>query len=66
MLKFFGILSWSLYPFFFNLNDWEFPEVHWIKVNTDGAGKGCSGVAACGGTFRGSKGISSFSAFLGL
>jgi len=47
---------------------WEFPDVNWVKVNTDGATRGCLGFSTCAGIFRGSRGeyIVSFSFFLGV
>jgi len=35
---------------------WRFPDIGWIKLNTDGAGRGASGFAACGSIFKGSLG----------
>jgi len=39
-----------------------------VKVNTDGAARGCPSFSTCAGIFRGSKGeyIGSFSSFLGI
>jgi len=47
---------------------WELPHINWVKVNTDGAARGCLGFSACAGIFRGSRGeyIGSFSSFLGI
>jgi len=47
---------------------WQFPEPKWINVNTNGAARGCLGLVACGGNFRGNKGknIGSFSMFLDI
>ena len=43
---------------------WKFPSPGWVKINTDGAARGCPGLATCGGIFRGSMGefIGAFSA----
>jgi len=30
---------------------WEFPHVNWVKVNIDGAARGCPGFATCAGIF---------------
>ena len=45
---------------------WEFPSPGWVKISTDGAARGYSGLAACGSIFRGSMGefIGVFSAVL--
>jgi len=45
---------------------WEFLHINWVKVNIDGAARGCSGFSTCAGIFRGSrcKYIGSFSSFL--
>jgi len=39
-----------------------------VKINTDGAARGCPGFSACGAIFRGSSGeyIGSFFSFLGV
>ncbi|XP_061354128.1 uncharacterized protein LOC133298795 [Gastrolobium bilobum] len=39
------------------LVSWTFPEVGFVKVNTDGASCGNPGVATCGGVIRNSQGI---------
>jgi len=45
---------------------WKFPSLGWVKINNDGAAKGYSGLATCGGIFHGSMGkfIEASSAFL--
>jgi len=45
---------------------WEFPSLGWVKINTDGAAKGYTDLATCGGIFRGSmrEFIGAFSTFL--
>jgi len=45
---------------------WDFSSPGWVKINIDGAARGSSGLATCGGIFRGSMGefIGTFSAFL--
>jgi len=68
VLKFFGINTPSgkvLSPLHFR---WEFPSPGWVKINIDGATKGSSGLATCGGIFRESMGefIGGFSSFLGV
>jgi len=44
---------------------WEFPSPSWVKINIDGATRGSSSLAACGGIFHGSMGefIYGFSVF---
>jgi len=44
----------------------EFPSPGWVKINTDGAARGYSGLATCGSIFRGSmeEFIGGFSTFL--
>jgi len=45
---------------------WEFPSTVWVKINTDGAGRGYPDLATYGGIFRGSMGefIGAFFALL--
>lgn len=45
---------------------WRPPQVHWVKLNTDGACKG-GNIAGCGGIIRGSDGewIGGFAKFIG-
>lgn len=47
---------------------WNFPEIGWIKVNTDGTSTGSPGFTACAGILKDSRGeyIGSFSAYLGI
>ena len=44
----------------------EFSHINWVKINTDGADRGCLGFSTCVGIFCGSRGeyIGSFSSFL--
>lgn len=47
---------------------WTTPRLGWIKVNTDGASRGCPGLAASGGIFRDSQGcfLRAFAGFIGF
>jgi len=47
---------------------WKFSHVNSVKVNTDGAARGCPSFSTCADIFRGSRVecICSFSSFLGF
>jgi len=64
MIKFFGINNPIGKVLCLLLVRWVFPSPGWVKINTDGAARGYSGLATCGGIFRGSMGefIGAFSA----
>jgi len=56
VIKFFGINTRTgkvLRPLLVRL---EFPSPYWVKINTDEAVRGYSGLVTCGGIFRGSIG----------
>lgn len=47
---------------------WEFPSLDWVKLNIDGASKGLSMIASCGGVIRDSieRWLRGYAANLGI